>query len=390
MKTQNTKKSFCCAENSHVLKRLSKWYVAGCIILTNTLILLMFTECSSFLILHFKYAPPKKRPSPLLEFEYAPYRMMKTKVAGWPINKDGFRAKPLEYYHQKSQQTFRIVFLGGSVAIGYGKNNGDPLSDLLQKRLLELGLSQVEVINLGQGGAVSAQELAILLQYGLPLRPQIVVSFNGVNDFMFPYPIGSHESPNLPYQNKRFQALWADDIDSKSMREILFRKTSTGRLLQIIKQKFQPQPSSTYSIKKEVPIGEVVNSYIDTMDIINHLTKPHGITHMVMLQPTSLVNKPLSSAEREFLEQEYTLKQRQRTQILFQKSAALLKEQALHGGSRFYDLTDAFSNEPQTIYMDSCHFSNIKGYPRLLEVLEQKGFIAEIRDAYNAWVYKSR
>ena len=57
-----------------------------------------------------------------------------------------------------------------------------------------------------QGGATSAQELAILIEYGLPLHPQAVLSFDGANDVLHPRPIGDDDAANLPYQNAQFEA----------------------------------------------------------------------------------------------------------------------------------------------------------------------------------------
>src|SRR6202040_3138098 len=94
-----------------------------------------------------------------LAFDYAPYRMLRMTRAPWPLNRDGFRARELETY----RNTFLIEFLGGSVCLGVGTTPGQTLPERLQAALDARGLARAAVLNLCQGGATSAQELAIFL-----------------------------------------------------------------------------------------------------------------------------------------------------------------------------------------------------------------------------------
>ena len=344
---------------------LKKWYVAFSIICTNFIVLLVLFEGVSFLALKVRYG---RNQAQLLEFDYAPYRMMKVKAAPWPLNPEGFRAKPLNHYLNSSRKRFRIVFLGGSVCAGYGGNNGPPLPNLLQKRLYKLGIANVEIINLGQAGAVSAQELAILIQYGLKLKPQFVVSFNGLNDLFHPRPLGPDEAPNLPYENHLLRDLWKGSW---------YNRTSLWRLL----ASKPPAPQIN-----EVPVESIVSSYVQTMDLTHKLTKAYGITHAVLLQPSSWLNKPLSPKERHFIETRYKPRHMKRGALLFQKAIHAFNDWSRQDDSRhFFDLTSAFAHEEKLIYEDTNHFANRSGYPRLLEMLENKGFIDQILNEYSAW-----
>lgn len=182
-----------------------KAYKTTAIIILNLVFLLLIMETLAAL---YEYRKPSSANQTPIGFDYAPYRMMKTNVAPWPLNEEGFRAKPLSLYARSSDRRFQIVFLGGSVCAGYVDKIGDTLPDLLESELRKRGLDKVDVINLCQGGAVSAQELAIFIQYGLSLKPEIVVSFNGANDIFHVRPLGPNEQENLPYMNKEMRALW--------------------------------------------------------------------------------------------------------------------------------------------------------------------------------------
>src|SRR5262249_49495385 len=140
-------------------------------VLASTLVLLAVGEGVS------RLAEGLRPSSSEVAFEYAPYRMLKMAHAPWPLNRDGFRARELDTY----RNSFLVEFLGGSVCLGVGTDAGATVAERLEQALVRAGLERAQVLNLCQGGATSAQELAIFLEYGLPLSPQVVLSFDGAN-----------------------------------------------------------------------------------------------------------------------------------------------------------------------------------------------------------------
>jgi len=365
------------------IERFHKRYIAFSVVFTTFILFLLMVEGAAFVAMKLRGTP--KPNAPLLKFDYAPYRMMKTVQAPWPINEAGFRAKPLQSYLARPDESFRIVFLGGSVCAGYGGDTGPVLPDLLQERLHELGLAGTEVINLAQGGAVSAQELAILIQYGLKLQPEIVISFNGVNDLGHPSPIGSDEEPNLPYFDARMREMW-QDAKRPSFWSAFYTRTSTGQMPARIYHKLLRAGFFGGSKKKVVPVDGVVASYVRTMDLTRRLTAAYGIKHVVVLQPVALVKKPMSPEELRYVREFDLLNFQERFQALYQKSAEALHSLSPDGEFRtFYDLAGAFRDEERTVYLDGTHFVNRIGYPRLLEVLEEQGLIEQISREYRRW-----
>lgn len=364
------------------IEKFHKRYIALSVVLTTFIIFLLLVEGAAFIAM--KLRGIQHPDAPLLKFDYAPYRMMKTIQAPWPINEEGFRAKPLRSYLARPDESFRIVFLGGSVCVGYGGDTGPVLSDLLEERLRELGKTQVEVVNLGQGGAVSAQELAILIQYGLKLQPKIVLSFNGVNDLGHPSPIGLDEEPNLPYFDARMREMWRDT--KRSFWSALYTRTSSGQMPTRIYHKLR-RAGFFGGIKiKEVPVESVVASYVGMMDLTRRLAAAYDIRHAVVLQPVALVDKPMSDQELRYAEKAGLLSFRERFQALYRQTAEALHAASSGGDFRsFYNLVGAFREEKRTVYLDGAHFVNRIGYPRLLEVLEEQGLIEQIAREYRSW-----
>ena len=95
---------------------------------------------------------------------------------GFAINARGYRGPELR---PREPGVPRIVLLGGSTAFGFGIGRDE---DTLAARL-ERELAPAEVVTAGVIGYVSGQELALLRAEVLDLDPQVVIAFDGWNDF---------------------------------------------------------------------------------------------------------------------------------------------------------------------------------------------------------------
>ncbi len=210
-------------------------------------------------------------PADDLTFEYAPYRMLKMSHTPWQLNRDGFRARELETY----RHAFLIEFLGGSVCLGVGTDPGPTVPERLEIALHRAGLARAEVLNLCQGGATSAQELAIFLQYGLPLAPQVVLSFDGANDVMHPQPIGEDTAANLPYHDREMRARMNgnDALGHLALARVAARLAIRWS---------RPPPVKGAG----VPETAILDSYIAALSATRTLTEAQGGYYALLLQPT--------------------------------------------------------------------------------------------------------
>jgi len=88
-------------------------------------------------------------------------------------------------------QAYRVLLVGGSTAAVLP---GEELSNAMSRVIGR----PVEVINVAQGGHILNQERISLLLYGLKLRPDLLVTLDGYNDFLYVTKTGR---PGIPYAN---------------------------------------------------------------------------------------------------------------------------------------------------------------------------------------------
>jgi len=307
-----------------------------------------------------------------IAFDYAPYRMLRMIRAPWPLNREGFRARELGSY----RGSFLVEFLGGSVCLGEGVNPGKPVPERLEDALHAAGLERAKVLNLCQGGATSAQELAIFTQYGLPLGPQVVVSFDGANDLMHPRPFGDDEAPNLPYRDAQMRAQfyghhsWAAHLALTRVASRLARRAPvTGA-------------------RGAVAPAEIFASYFYTLGLTQTLAQSRGALYAVLFQPTLHFAKPWSCDEIRMWSR---VRPREGQEIsrraaeLYTAAIPALQQWARANHAQVLDLTRAFANTSGTVYSDSVHFAGELGYGALSAEIQRQGLLEQITRRYREW-----
>jgi hypothetical protein len=112
------------------------------------------------------------RMKPSLDVDIGSYRLR--------TNRLGFRGPEIAV--PKGPDTFRILVLGDSVAYGTGVDDGVTFLRRWEAELNAAGGRRFEVVNTGHPMYDSAQELALLRDEGLALRPDLVLLVYVVND----------------------------------------------------------------------------------------------------------------------------------------------------------------------------------------------------------------
>lgn len=126
------------------------------------------------------------------------------------INSLGFHSP--EIAKVKANDEYRIAILGGSVVFTNGPHAPNApkyeteyldhsivaiLSKILKERLPGLANKKVTFINAGIASAVSGQELAQLLHHVIPLNIDLLIVYDGFNDFYEPF--NYEKRPGYPY-----------------------------------------------------------------------------------------------------------------------------------------------------------------------------------------------
>lgn len=102
------------------------------------------------------------------------------KVVNVTINSNGFRGK--EYSIEKPNNTIRVLVLGDSVAFGWGVNENETFSVVLEKMLNSDAQKKYEVLNLAVPGYNTEQEVEMLKTKGLKYNPDIIIIAYHRND----------------------------------------------------------------------------------------------------------------------------------------------------------------------------------------------------------------
>jgi hypothetical protein len=239
-------------------------------------------------------------------------------------------------------------------------------------------MPRARVLNLCQGGAPSGQELAIFLEYGLPLSPQVVLSFNGANDLMQPRPLGLGDAANLPYRDREIRAQFEGAHG-------IAGHLALGRVAARLAQRL---PAPAQRIEDAVPPGDILNSYLYVTEVVRTLTESQGGLYAVMLQPTLHYEKPWSDSERAMWARKRPVNAEELSKWangLFRQARLALRAWSSETGASFYDLTGVFAQTHDTIYTDSVHFTGSAGYQMLAEELARQRWIERIAERYRAW-----
>lgn len=308
-----------------------------------------------------------------VSFVYSPYRMLKMDRAPWPLDRDGFRAQELETY----RGSFLVEFVGGSVCLGVGDHPGETIPERLEGALRQVGLARAKILNLCQGGATSAQELAILIEYGLRLDPQAVLSFDGANDILHPRPSGPDDAANLPYKNAQLETRvdGGDALSHLALARVAFRLTARFH---------SPAPAQG----EPVATGAIIDSYLYHLGLARTLSRAQHAFYAVLLQPTLHLDKPWSRQEQELWR---TARPRDGAALTvairerYRQTRAATAQWAKASGTPLYDLTRAFAATSEPVYYDSVHFRGSRGYEVLFTELEQQGLIDGLRERYREW-----
>ncbi len=126
-----------------------------------------------------KYAMNLKKDSdnPLVGHEHRPNKSMELMDVMVNINSDGLRDK--EYPVDKTD-AHRIIFLGDSLTFGWGVEDNETFSSLIEEDLNSK--EPTEVINFGTGNYNTEQEVNLFIDKGLKYNPDKVVLFYFIND----------------------------------------------------------------------------------------------------------------------------------------------------------------------------------------------------------------
>ena len=227
-----------------------------------------------------------------------PYVMFGGKPNHIELNRLGYKEDAPAI--QRNPNEVRIFLLGGSALF-----EGDTtISRLLENEFHAHGFRCINCFNWGMPASTSGLELAKIVFEIADSEPDIIVMYNGGNDFMTP--LWADPRPGYPYNFFIYESnpLLIKDISSYPMLSLAFYGSKILRFL------FPSYFINTFTrfekIKKEVNYGQeswknaIVTAYLNNVIKASKTSKAFGADFMLFFQPLVYFKDKLSKEEQAF------------------------------------------------------------------------------------------
>lgn len=325
------------------------------------------------------YSRPRFTFDPFLAFRYVP----STKYGNININAHGFidggRAFPTLF--AKPPGKIRIFLFGGSTVAGSGaSSSATTISAYLENILNKKGTERYDVINAGVDGYFSYQELGYFISDIIYYQPDIVIFYDGYNDYASSVWIGGYKNE---YQkshcrvNNHEYALYLLTIMPKLEKgasllnvDLLLGKTYTtifiSRLYKkIVKKGDIGNVIETRRLPDKVKLSpeEAASLYTSNVESAVGTAIAHGVRIIYALQPTIFDKEIPSEDEKKILADRGSDFSKISDENLVKRYYQTARDSFKALGKKFNNqsvqVVDISENIWQgvadTIYLDECH-----------------------------------
>ncbi|MCE1248396.1 MAG: SGNH/GDSL hydrolase family protein [Firmicutes bacterium] len=218
--------------------------------------------------------PPLHRPHPAFLWELFPGRSGMTNTGNavryLSVNKYGFRYGDVQ--EKKPDGVTRIMVIGDSAAFGYGMNQDETFSALVEKQLNENHPGRkFEVINAAVPGYTSFSSRNFFIEKGIKFKPDILI-------------ISHNNDPDIDWDEDKNRA--APAILSPVLK-VLYR---SGIYMTLRREMLNRRYKSNPHLKDEVPPGQGVwrvsaSDMKDNLEAVFDLCKKNNIKIVVISMP---------------------------------------------------------------------------------------------------------
>ncbi len=354
------------------LKRFVTWYRSAALILLNTILLLVCLELAAIVIARSGLLEPTTRlpeyrkldfyrnqtwgdalwdeAARAEQYQYAPYTLWQHRPFSGEllnINEDATRLTPGA---DCGQDAYTIFMLGGSSMWGWGSPDWATIPANVQRTLSQDSDASICVINLGEDAFVSTQSLiAVMRQLQAGRAPDLVVSFDGVNDVYAAYASGM--AGVLTNRADVAQRLHGDD-------EPLGYWLTGTRTAELVRRALHNEDSEIPAWlkgKDDTELRAVVralaaavrDTYLSNKKMLEALGKEYGFDVMYFWPPQlATTAKPLTGEETVMKSKIHPVW----AEIAVESTRLLCDPEDPAGGPQC--LTDALDDFEETVYID--------------------------------------
>ena len=266
------------------------------------------------------------------------------------IDQDGVRRT---LNTQCDAKTPTLWMFGDSVMWGSGTPDAETIPSFIAEDYRKTG-QPVCIVNYAEKGWSNTQEMLELieqLKHSIR-RPDIVLFYDGGTEAFTAYQAGRADVHSNYNSFKRFLDGWGD---TQKAGFAYFRQTNTYRLLDRIGVKTpfhrDPQAEPTSRLNTSVLSAEVMENYLQNMDIVNLLAKQYGFRAIFAWYPNLAVgHKELTPYEQQVLHLEY-----EKFPHLGEMYKAVYERGSEIRRANFYDLSDCVDDQKITLYRGISH-----------------------------------
>ena len=261
------------------------------------------------------------------------------------IDKDGLRRT---MHTQCDDQTRTIWMFGDSVMWGQGTPDEETIPSLVAQDYEKAG-HPVCIVNYGEKGWSNSQELIELIEQlkHAAKKPDVVLFYDGGTEAFTAYQSGQ---PDVHTNFNLFENILNNWGSTQTPGFAYLRQTNTYRLLQRISEKASPAPQTT-AINTATLSAEVIENYLQNMDIVQVLAKRYGFRPIFIWYPNMAVgHKELTSFEQHLLQLEY----RKFPNVGPMYQAVYERAQQINQPD-FYNLEDVVDDQKTTLYRGISH-----------------------------------
>ncbi len=290
----------------------------------------------------------------------------------WEINDKGYRGP--NFTAKKPDGLIRIMVYGGSSVFDTESTKGRDWPHLVQERLRQTGLAQVEVINAGIMGHTAPESVGRLFAEGHIFQPDYVLIYNAWNDIKY---FKSQESvlrSLRPYRERfDFRTHYANGVDrflcEFSQLYTVLRRVYFKSKVDIGTEGIRNSRNQPSSVEPLVMNG--FNQYRLAMELFVDLARNIKAVPILVTQARlPIEDGALDSQQRERIDYHHVGLNHDSLVETFNRLDAIVRDVAAKKGSLMVDASTHLSGKSWAFY-DHVHFSP-RGSDAMAEFLSRR------------------
>lgn len=271
----------------------------------------------------------------------------------------------------KPAGTLRVIVLGGSTLVGMGQSSPDKhIPAVLESLLREAHPDKtIEVVNGAFYTHTAAQEMAALATKLIVFQPDLILAFDGYNEFVTAY-----HFPDMPpfwtvpheQMYRTYNRVQTFKGNVAQLGFLLSKRFYCLALLRAVR--YNRRYLAVASTPKEQaldtkPYDRALDEYLVMHKNMLGIARAHGVPVILAAQPNLFHRKPLSDEEKEIYKRWDTSKPRYAEASAYffpeldRRYAAFVKERSSKD-VRLLNMTRMFDDVKETLYADSCHYND--------------------------------